>query len=162
MSPIGAGPYPFGELSTSSGQASPVSPGFASSPTTPTPPVGPPPVYRRFNPSNIVYAGRLPDNVQLPRVVPRMIGPDGRTVRTDESLSSGQRSNPNHSLGSNFTENEAERRGMQTDLYGSGDTHIVSPAASGSSAGGSGDTNIVSPIASSGSGSGSHGSVLLS
>lgn len=95
-----------------------------------------------------MYAGRLPDNVQLPAVVPRMIGPDGRTVRTIES-SSTDPAGTNSSLGSHFTERENE------DLCGSGNTNIVSPIASGSTvsaASGSGSvstgTNIVSPIAS--------------
>ncbi|KAH7355279.1 aspartic peptidase domain-containing protein [Rhexocercosporidium sp. MPI-PUGE-AT-0058] len=119
---------------TISGQNSPVSPGFVSAPTSPA---GPPPTYRRFNlnPSNVVYAGRLPDNVQLPRVVPRIIGRDGRTIRAEETLatesSAGTNGGTSSSLGSQFTEHESE------DLYGSGSggTNIISPIASGSASG---------------------------
>ncbi|KAL5330223.1 hypothetical protein ACEPPN_003748 [Leptodophora sp. 'Broadleaf-Isolate-01'] len=124
-------PHSAGSL-TISGQTSPVSPGFVSAPTSPT---SPPPTYRRFNlnPSNVVYAGRLPDNIQLPRVVPRVIGPDGRTVRAEETLATepGVSANggTNSSLGSQFTEHESE------DLYGSGGTNLVSPVASGSGSG---------------------------
>ncbi|KAH7411339.1 aspartic peptidase domain-containing protein [Cadophora sp. MPI-SDFR-AT-0126] len=117
---------------TISGQTSPVSPGFVSAPTTPA---GPPPTYRRFNlnPANVVYAGRLPDNVQLPRVVPKVIGPDGRTVRAEETLATEPDVGvgTDSSLGSQFTEHESE------DLYGgsSGGTNIVSPVALSSNSG---------------------------
>jgi hypothetical protein len=133
-------------------QPSPVSPGFVSAPNSPMgPPTGPPPMYRRINPANVVYAGRLPDNVQLPAVVPKFIGPDGRTVRSAGS-SGTEPVGTNSSLGSHFTEHEDAIRG---DLYGSGNTNIVSPIASGSGSGsGSADTNIVSPIASNSTGSG--------
>lgn len=132
------------------GTTSPVSPGFME---TPVSPMAPPPTYKRFNfdPSNIVYAGRLPDNVQLPSVVPRIVGPDGRTVRAELSDESG---GTNDTLGSQYTEIENT---MQMDLYGSGsgDTHLVSPAspASPTSNPSSGGTNVVSPIASGSSGS---------
>jgi len=123
--------------------SSPVSPGFVSAPTSP---ISPPPVYSRTGErglvgGNVVYVGRLPNNVQLPRMIPRIIGPDGRTIPNDEGTSS--------SLGSGYTEDE-ER--VAEDLYGSGDTVAVSPTISRGS--GSGDASI-SPLASSGSGSGS-------
>lgn len=130
-----------GDSPTIDDQPSPVSPGFVSPPTSPMAPhPDPPPMYRRINPVNVVYAGRIPDNVPLPAVVPRLVGADGRTVRTIESASTDP-SGTNNSLGSNFTEHESE------DLYGSGNTNIVSPIASSSGSAG-GDTNIVSPIAS--------------
>lgn len=102
VSPIG--PESGGSL-TLSGVPSPVSPGFVSAPTSPI--TAPPPTYRRIDPSNVVYAGRLPGNVQLPRI-PRMVGPDGRTIDTEPSDPS--------TLGSQYTANEGE------DLYKSGDT----------------------------------------
>lgn len=135
-------------------QPSPVSTGFISAPNSPMgPPTDPPPMYRRINPANVVYAGRLPDNVQLPAVVPKFVGPDGRTVRS-AGTSSTEPVGTNSSLGSHFTEHEDAAR---EDLYGSGDTNIVSPLASGSgsgSASGSAGTNIVSPIASNSTASG--------
>jgi len=133
---------------TISGQTSPVSPGFVSAPTSPT---GPPPTYRRFNldPANVVYAGRLPDNVQLPRVVPRVIGPDGRTVRAEETLATEPGVGTNSSLGSQFTENESE------DLYGSGGTNLVSPVALSSNSG-SGSHPASSPTSGNGGSAGAN------
>jgi hypothetical protein len=98
-------------------------------------------MYRRINPVNVVYAGRLPENVQLPAVVPRLIGADGRTVRSIESASTDL-AGTNSSLGSHFTERESE------DLYGSGNTNIVSPIASSSGSAAGCDTSIISPVAS--------------
>lgn len=106
ISPMG--PESGGSL-TISGQTSPVSPGFVSAPISPTAP----PTYTRINPANVVYAGRLPDNVQLPQIVPRMIGPDGRTIRSEETFSEPS------TLGSQYTENGSD------DLYRSGDTQDV-------------------------------------
>jgi len=137
VSPVFGG----GESPTIDEQPSPVSPGFLSPPTSPLAPhPDPPPMYRRINPVNVVYAGRLPENVQLPPVVPRLIGADGRTVRTIESTSTDP-AGTNSSLGSHFTERESE------DLYGSGNTNIVSPIASSSGSAGC-DTSIISPVAS--------------
>jgi hypothetical protein len=101
---------------------------------------------------HVVYAGRLPDNVQLPVVVPRLIGPDGQTILTIES-SITDPTGTNSSLGSHFTERESE------NLYESGNTNIVSPIASESTVSGhsgsvSTGTNIVSPIANSSTRSG--------
>jgi len=110
VSPVG--PESGGSL-TISGAPSPVSPGFVSAPTSPI--SAPPPTYRRIDPSNVVYAGRLPDNVRLPQIVPRMIGPDGRTIRTEETVSDPTSS----SLGSHFTEMESG------GLYSSGDTRGI-------------------------------------
>jgi len=106
-------------------------------------------MYTRTNPLHVVYAGRLPDNVQLPVVVPRVIDPDGQTIRTIES-SITDPAGTNNSLGSHFTERESE------DLYESGNTNIVSPIASGSTRSGSVSTgmNVVSPVASSSTRSG--------
>lgn len=107
ISPVAAS---SGGSLTMSGQPSPVSPGFGSQPISPTSPLAPPPVYRRMNPQNVVYVGRLPNNVQLPAIVPRLIGRDGRTIRVEDSLSSEERTT---SLGSHHTEVESD------DLYGS-------------------------------------------
>jgi hypothetical protein len=140
-------------------QPSPLSLSFVSPPNSPMgPPTGPPPTYRRINPVNVVYAGRLPDNVQLPTVIPRLVGSDGRTIRTVETMST-EPAGASSSLGSHFTEHEDA---MVEDLYGSGNTNIVSPIASGSTGSGNGsgsgsgsaDTNIVSPIAGNSTGSG--------
>lgn len=95
VSPVGA--ESGGSLTISGGVPSPVSPGFVFSPTSPT---VPPPSYTTINPAHVVYAGRLPDNVQLPAIVPRLVGPGGRTISPESST-----------LGSQYTENE-------TDLYG--------------------------------------------
>jgi hypothetical protein len=116
------------------------------------PPTGAPPMYTPINPLHVVYAGRLPDNVQLPVVVPRLIGPDGQTIRTIES-SITDPAGTNSSLGSHFTEHETE------DLYERGNTNIVSSIASGSTVSGrsgsvSTGTNVVSPVASSSTRSG--------
>ena len=144
-----------GDSMTISGQPSPVSPGFVSTPTSPT---SPPPRYRRISPSNVVYAGRLPDNVQLPGVVPRPVGLDGRTLRYEETNAT-EPTGTNSSLGSHYTQNEE----VGEDRYGDAITNSVSPIASGINGMGSAsgsistDTNIVSPIASRSSGSGSNG-----
>ncbi|RDL30347.1 Acid protease [Venustampulla echinocandica] len=100
---------------TVGGQPSPLSPCFVSAPTTPISPTSPPPTYRRISPGNVVYAGRLPDNVQLPRVVPRIIGPDGRTVNAEQNpVSPEPGTETTSTLGSQFTENEVMTR---DDLY---------------------------------------------
>ncbi len=142
-----------GESLTIDNQPSPASPGFTCPPTSPMdPPTGAPPMYTGINPLHVVYVGRLPDNVQLPVVVPRVIGPNGQTIRTVEpSITSP--SGTNSSLGSHFTDRESD------DLYESRNTNIVSPIASGSavsdrSGSVSTGTNIVSPIASSSTRSG--------
>ena len=111
VSPIGPGSA--GSLTLSNGVPSPTSPGFVDTPVSPM--NAEPPSYIQFNPSNIVYAGRLPEGVQLPRVVPRLIGPDGQTLRTEESVSTPTDS----SLGTQYTENE------NAGLYNSGDTIAV-------------------------------------
>ncbi|CZT46675.1 uncharacterized protein RSE6_07138 [Rhynchosporium secalis] len=122
-----------------SGQNSPVSPGYVLPSTSPA---APPPTYRRFNldPANVVYAGRLPHNVQLPRVVPRIIGRDGRTIQSESTIATepGASIGANSSLGSRYTEHQAD------DLYSSdsGNTNIVSPLPSGSGSQGSRDVNM--------------------
>ena len=119
VSPVGAESGSGGSL-TISGQPSPVSPGFVSAPTSP---ISPPPTYRRISPGNVVYAGRLPDNVQLPQIVPRIIGPDGRTIRAEETMVT----EPNTStLGSHYTEDED----VSEDLYGSGSSNSNREAGS--------------------------------
>jgi hypothetical protein len=150
VSPVGAGTESGGSLTIgASGTPSPLSPGFVSQPASPTE-ARPPPAYRRINPVNVVYVGRLPDNVQLPPIVPSIIGPDGRTMRVDETMRSEDvNAGTNSSLGSHYTDDEE----LQQDLYESGDTNIVSPIMERS---GSGNTDIVSPIQSNSSGNGSH------
>lgn len=138
VSPMAHSP---GGFLTISEQHSPVSPGFVS---TPTSPVAPPPQYRRINPSNVVYAGRLPDNVQLPGVVPNIVGRDGRTLHFEPTLSSGPSEGTDSSLGSAYTDNE------RTDLYGSGNTNIISPNLSSESGSGSNPTST-DPVSSLGS-----------
>jgi hypothetical protein len=124
VSPIVAEPgnHGWGSLAISAGgsgssQPSPVSPGFHSSPVSP---IGPPPTYRRFNPdlANVVYAGRLPDNVQLPSVVPRVVAPDGTTIQHHPTIETPDRDD-NSSLGSEYTVEEE-------NLYGTGNS-IISP-----------------------------------
>lgn len=95
-------------------EPSPVSPG-------PVSPIGPPPTYRRFGldaanvvSPKVVYAGRIPENIPLPSVVPRVIGADGRTIPNVHDEDSA-------SLGSEYTIREEE------ELYRSGDTPVVSP-----------------------------------
>ena len=111
-----------------SGTPSPVSPGFGARIAAQ---LSPPPTYRGLSPQNVVYAGRLPDNVQLPRIVPRIIGPDGSTIRAEQTLEteggtfgSGGTGGGESSLGSEFTEmQDREERGDgdgEVDLYGSG------------------------------------------
>lgn len=130
VSPVG-GEGSGGSL-TISGAPSPVSPGFgARADAAPISPTSPPPTYRRIQPGNVVYAGRLPDNVQLPRIVPRIIGPDGSTIPAEATLetepgtngSSGSGSGAGESsLGSMYTEIENHTLNSQgeADLYGSG------------------------------------------
>ena len=127
MSPVG-GDGLGGSLTTSS-SPSPISPGFG--PRVDNAPLSPPPTYRGMpNPQNVVYAGRLPDNVQLPRIVPRIIGPDGHTIHAEQILESeagtfgsrGERSGES-SLGSMYTENQEQdthNMDSEVDLYGSG------------------------------------------
>jgi hypothetical protein len=126
VSPVG-GDGSGGSL-TISGAPSPVSPGFG--PRAETAPLSPPPTYRRVNPQNVVYAGRLPDNVQLPQIVPRIIGPDGNTIRAEQTLEtepgtfgSGYGSAGESSLGSLYTEMQEQNTNDmddEVDLYGSG------------------------------------------
>jgi hypothetical protein len=87
---------PIGAESTAS-LPSPVSAGSGLAPAG----LSPPPTYRRINPAHVVYAGRIPDNVQLPRNIPKMIGSDGRTLRAEETTSDDS----DGSLGSDYTEN---------------------------------------------------------
>jgi hypothetical protein len=121
VSPVGGGSASGGSL-TISGTPSPVSPAF---PRADAAPISPPPTYRRISPQNVVYAGRLPDNVQLPQIVPRIIGPDGRTIRAEETLETepGTGSAGESSLGSMYTEIEDHNTHHlrdEADLYGSG------------------------------------------
>jgi len=111
VSPIGPGSA--GSLTLSNSVPSPTSPGFMDTPVSPM--NAEPPSYMRINPSNVVYAGRLPEGVQLPPIVPRVVGPDGRTLQTVDSGST-----PNDSSeGSHYTENES------ADLYNRGDIRDV-------------------------------------
>ena len=118
-----------GSLSMS--QPSPMSPNFPPQDT------GAPPTYRRINPANVVYAGRLPDNVALPSIVPKVVGRDGRTIRSepsDPTVSSPTDPHASDSLGSNFTDNQDAGT---ADLYGSNNTpSAVSPITNGTGSGG--------------------------
>lgn len=74
VSPVGAG---SNNSTHSSAQPSPLTPGFVSAPSSPT---SPPPTYRklnRFDPANVVYAGRLPDNIHLPNISSTSTSRDG-------------------------------------------------------------------------------------
>lgn len=123
VSPVG-GEGSGGSL-TISGTPSPVSPAF---PRADAAPISPPPRYRRISPQNVVYAGRLPSNIQLPRIVPRLVGPDGRTIRAEETLETEPGTNTSNgtgesSLGSMYTEIEdhnTHNAHDEADLYGSG------------------------------------------
>lgn len=128
-------------ISHGSSEPSPVSPGFQSVPISP---MGPPPTYRRlpFDPANVVYAGRLPDNVQLPNVVPTIVGPDGRIIRHEPTVTSaGDPEGTNSSFGSQFTVEE-----QLDDSYGGGNTNVVSPNPSN----GSGRSDPTSTVSRSG------------
>lgn len=127
MSPVGV--EGSGGSLTISETPSPISPGFG--PRVDSAPLSPPPTYRRISPQNVVYAGRLPDNVQLPRIVPRIIGPDGHTIRAEQTLETepgtfgtgGSGSAGESSLGSRYTEIEEQNTlnaHDDVDLYGSG------------------------------------------
>ncbi|OWP02209.1 hypothetical protein B2J93_5596 [Marssonina coronariae] len=98
-----------------------------------------PPSYVRFNPASVVYAGRLPDNVQLPTTISQVVGRDGRALPSNSDASSpsantsSTRSTDNP-LESHYAVHESP------DIYGSGsNTHIVSPLACGSSGSGTSD-----------------------
>ncbi|KAF4626752.1 hypothetical protein G7Y89_g11405 [Cudoniella acicularis] len=125
---------------TMGGQPSPVSPAFASGP--PPDPTSPPPTYRRISPGNVVYAGRLPDNIQLPSVVPRLIGPDGRTAPAEHTLItepgtnvSGVTDGTASTLGSQYTLNEPATDGIYGDANQRG-AFPHSPVSSSSGTGG--------------------------
>ncbi len=91
--------------------------------------VPPSAVYQRtpIDPSRVVCLGPLPENVQLPRPagVPRIVGPDGRTVPAmagaDTAVTTGlstnerRRRNSTDTLGSNFTVDE-ERRALDAEM----------------------------------------------
>lgn len=97
ISPLG----PDSENSLSFEQPSPMTPGF------PSQEIFPPPTYRRINPANVVYAGRLPDNVQLPQNIPKVVGRDGRTIRSEPSDPPvSPREVENSTLGSQYTIDE--------------------------------------------------------
>ncbi|KAH8594498.1 aspartic peptidase domain-containing protein [Bisporella sp. PMI_857] len=124
VSPVG--PESGGSLTISNGAPSPVSPGFTSAPVSPM--TAAPPTYTPIASTNVVYAGRLPPNVVLPPVVPKFVGPDGRTM-SDESGSgsgsgSGLGSDPiSSTLGSGFTDRESD------DLYGATTRAPLSPVS---------------------------------
>jgi hypothetical protein len=134
VSPIGA----ESGGSMSMGQPSPVTPSFAPHEAVALP------TYRRINPANVVYAGRLPDNIQLPSVVPKVVGRDGRTIRSESSeptVSSPTDPGASSSLGSQFTDNEEVNMG---DLYGSGsdNTHSAVSPISNETGSGSGSNRL--------------------
>jgi hypothetical protein len=134
-------------LSIGGGQPSPVSPAFPT--MTMQTPLSPPPMYRRINPDHVVYAGRLPDNVQLPTAVPRIVGPDGRMMPNEVDMPDiGTHS----SLGSQYTIHE---EAGDLDLYTSGTPPALSPVGNNSLGSGHG-SDLVSPLASTSSGSVAH------
>jgi len=132
VSPMGHGSA--GSLTMGNHDRSPVSPGFLSTPVSPIT-AGPPPTYQRINPANVVYAGRLPDNVQLPQVVPTLVGQDGRVITAGGTAIT----DPSSSLGSHYTEHES-------DLYGSGGTRAADLPSDPSAYGG-GTNGLSSPSA---------------
>lgn len=98
---------------TISGQPSPISPGFVSGPTSPT---SPPPTYRRLSPGQVIYAGPLPNNVQLPSVVPRLTGRDEPPSSQEQTLLTDACSTANtSSLGSEYTQRQLTH---DDDIYG--------------------------------------------
>lgn len=135
-----------------SGQPSPVSPGFPAGLVQT--PLSPPPTYRRINPDHVVCVGRLPDNVQLPTLVPRIVGPDGRVVHNnhDANIPPEQDIGTHSSLGSQYTIHEAAG---ELDLYGPGTPPTLSPVHNDSLGSGHG-SDVVSPLASTSSGSVAH------
>lgn len=139
-------------LGINSGQPSPISPGFPAG--LMQTPLSPPPTYRRINPDHVVYAGRLPDNVQLPNFVPRIVGPDGRIVQSDNEadIPHEQDIGTHSSLGSQYTIHEAAG---ELDLYGPGTPPALSPIHNDSLGSGHG-SDVVSPLASTSSGSVAH------
>jgi len=135
VSPVGLDSPGFAPVS---GQPSPLSQGFSSQPDSPT---SPPPTYRRINPANVVYAGRLPDNVQLPAVVSRLIGRDGRTIRTEETMS--MQPGGGWSLGSRYTDNEqVVSDDFSSGGSGSANTYSAVSPVSNESGSGSGSNNL--------------------
>lgn len=72
-------PLASSQGSVMSGQPSPMTPGFMPQDAAA------PPSYQRINPANVVYVGRLPDNVRLPATIPKVIGRDGRTIQSEIS-----------------------------------------------------------------------------
>jgi hypothetical protein len=132
-------------ISTLSDQPSPISPGFASGPTSP---ISPPPNYRRIAPGNVVYAGPLPDNVTLPQLVPEVIGPGRRSRPSQQTLltepgTMSDSEGMSSTLGSQFTENED----LGTDLYNNTDPirqphSPVSSNSPGGSAIGTGNQSV--------------------
>lgn len=141
------------QLSVNTLPPSPVSPGFPTSPLdTPLSPP-PPPVYRRINPDHVVYAGRLPDNVRLAGIVPRIIEPDGRTMHPEaDEPNAPEDVNTCSSLGSQYTIQEEMRN---VDLYNADTPPGLSPVGNNSLGSGHG-SEIISPITSTTSGSGTH------
>jgi hypothetical protein len=135
-------------LGIHSGQPSPVSPAFPT--VALQTPLSPPPIYRRINPDHVVYAGRLPDNVQLSGIVPRIVGPDGRVVHHEEDIP--QDMGTYSTLGSQYT---IQEEAGELDLYGSGTPPAISPVANDSLGSGHG-SDLVSPLASTSSDSGVH------
>ncbi|KAG9232805.1 aspartic peptidase domain-containing protein [Amylocarpus encephaloides] len=98
---------PLSGSMTMSSHSSPISPRFTRDTISPT---SPPPTYRKISPSNVVYAGRLPSNVQLPRLVPEVPGrrrraPIEQPLHT-EAGTGGATETTTSTLGSHFTENE--------------------------------------------------------
>lgn len=98
----------------SSPQPSPISSGFPGTAETETigtgtmGPTSPPPTYRRLSPGNIIYAGRLPDNVHLPRLPnshSRNLSAEQQTLLTSPGGTISTE-NTSSTLGSHYTDHE--------------------------------------------------------
>ena len=143
VSPVTGGSYSSRRSQTSRQPSpSPTSPIFVSgptSPTSPTSPMSPPPTYRKIGPSNGIFAGLLPDNVQLPDVVPRMIDRAGENAAQEETLLTDPDSTGGTStLGSQYTANQTtsdiyddEPSPRSVTAYSTSHYNVSTPSASG-------------------------------
>lgn len=104
-------------------------------------PAIPPPVYQHINPANVVYAGRLPNNVHLPNVIPGAVGRDGLSIIPPQGGEPSPTStNRRSSFGSRYTAEEPTF--ASAGLSDANSPHIVSPLASSPSESGSGGRGI--------------------
>lgn len=128
---VGDGSHAAFSVSGDSTQPSPSSPTFrAQSAGASVPPAtSPPPTYRSMSRGNAIYAGRMPAGVQLPGVVPEMVGVDGRTLDTATEAAAS-------TLGSHYTENEMDTMGnfYDEDSIGVDNSHHTTSERDTSSA----------------------------